>query len=273
MKRYFASSFLFHILIAIAFVVSLPHLATHKKHSYSPTRVIAVGVKIGKTTQGTGGLKSQTNESLKSELSRNTPNPVRENAPKQKIPERAKTSMVDPRQIASAVSAVGQKVMDIKSKPSSGKIEANTSSEQDFTSVLKNLAKQKQGAGEISSSGGSEFGNGEGEGGEGVADEAMISWMDAVSAQIAQCWNINSGSAEAQDLMIEIEVNLSNNYTVKSAKIVDQSRLRSDARFRAAAEGALRAVLNPDCNPLPSPPAGLYLEDRIIFNFNPKDMF
>ena len=61
--------------------------------------------------------------------------------------------------------------------------------------------------------------------------------------------------------------------TDREARIHDQRRLQSDPFFRAAAESALRAVLNPRCNPLKLPPDKYQQWQTMTLNFDPKDMF
>ena len=61
--------------------------------------------------------------------------------------------------------------------------------------------------------------------------------------------------------------------TVREARILDQGRLHSDPFFRAAAESALRAVLNPRCNPLKLPLEKYNQWRNMILIFDPRDMF
>jgi len=59
---------------------------------------------------------------------------------------------------------------------------------------------------------------------------------------------------------------------VRDARIVDQGRMSTDSFFRAAAESAMRAVLNPRCNPLKLPREKYDVWKSFILNFNPKEM-
>ena len=61
--------------------------------------------------------------------------------------------------------------------------------------------------------------------------------------------------------------------TVRQARIIDQGRLESDPFFRAAAESALRAVLNPRCNPLKLPPEKFKQWQNMTLIFDPQKMF
>ena len=60
--------------------------------------------------------------------------------------------------------------------------------------------------------------------------------------------------------------------SVRNAQVVDQARMMTDPFFRAAAESAMRAVLNPRCNPLRLPREKFDTWKSFILNFNPKEM-
>jgi hypothetical protein len=49
--------------------------------------------------------------------------------------------------------------------------------------------------------------------------------------------------------------------------------MKSDPFFRSAAESALRAVLNPRCNPLRLPPEKYEQWQTMTLNFDPREMF
>ena len=100
-----------------------------------------------------------------------------------------------------------------------------------------------------------------------------ISEIDLVRQQIRECWNLPAGAKDAQDLNIEIRVVMTPDATVREARIQDQRRLQGDPFFRAAAESALRAVLNPRCNPLKLPPDKYQQWQTMTLNFDPRDMF
>jgi hypothetical protein len=100
-----------------------------------------------------------------------------------------------------------------------------------------------------------------------------ISEIDLVRQQIRECWNLPAGAKDAQDLNIEIRVVMNPDATVREARIQDQRRLQGDPFFRAAAESALRAVLNPRCNPLKLPPDKYQQWQTMTLNFDPRDMF
>ena len=100
-----------------------------------------------------------------------------------------------------------------------------------------------------------------------------ISEIDLVRRQIAGCWNLPAGAKEAEDLIIEIWVAMNPDGTVREARIQNQGRLRADVFFRAAAESALRAVLNPRCSPLKLPRDKYDQWQTMTLTFNPREMF
>jgi hypothetical protein len=99
-----------------------------------------------------------------------------------------------------------------------------------------------------------------------------ISEIDLVRQQIARCWNLPAGAKDAENLIIEIKVGMNPDGTVREARIANQSRM-SDGFFRAAAESALRAVLNPRCQPFKLPSEKYNIWQTMILTFNPKEMF
>jgi len=101
-------------------------------------------------------------------------------------------------------------------------------------------------------------------------NKVSISEIDAVRRQIAQCWNVPAGAKDAEDLYIEIALQMGADGTVRDALIVDQARLSRDGFFRSAAESARRAVLS--CGKLPLPPEKYESWKNITMTFNPRDL-
>ena len=100
-----------------------------------------------------------------------------------------------------------------------------------------------------------------------------ISEIDLVHRQFLECWSLPAGARDAEGLVISIAMAMNPDGTVRQARILDQSRLQTDPFFRAAAESALRAVLNPRCNPLKLPPEKYQQWQNMILDFNPWQMF
>ena len=106
-----------------------------------------------------------------------------------------------------------------------------------------------------------------------TGETLQLGQMDALRYQLAKCWNIPSGAMNAEDLIVDVRIEVNPDRTVKSAEIVDQARYNSDSFFRAAADSARRAVFNPMCTPLQLPEDKYDVWKDILIRFNPKDMF
>ena len=113
----------------------------------------------------------------------------------------------------------------------------------------------------------------DGENVEDIAPVVTASEIDAVKQKIKPCWSVPAGAKGAKNLIVDIEMELSNDGTVIKADIVDKRRMNSDQYFRIAAESAQRAVLDPKCNPLPFPKGKHDQWKNVTMSFNPKDMF
>ena len=97
--------------------------------------------------------------------------------------------------------------------------------------------------------------------------------LNAIQRHIEPCWNLPAGARDADTMVVEIRATLNPDGRVRSAVIVDTVRARGDGFYRSMAESALRAMLNPRCQPLPLP-LNKYSEwrDMVIF-FDPREMF
>jgi len=91
----------------------------------------------------------------------------------------------------------------------------------------------------------------------------------AVVQKIRPCWNPPLGAKDADKLAIEIAGSIGRDGRVLEAKIVDESRMR-DSFYAAAANAALRATLNPRCQPWPLPPEKYETWKTFRFTFDPR---
>lgn len=108
---------------------------------------------------------------------------------------------------------------------------------------------------------------------EEVGEVLTATQIDLIRQTIRKCWHFPAGLKNAEDLIVDIEMELDPNGNVKKAKIVDTSRMNSDPDYRTAAENAYRAVLDPECNPLPLPKEKYEEWKNLELSFNPKEMF
>ena len=91
---------------------------------------------------------------------------------------------------------------------------------------------------------------------------------DALRAAIAACWNMSLAS----DAAVRIWVIMNRDGTVESAEVAD---IGDDAGpdHQAAAQSALRAVLNPNCQPWPLPAREWPAWQIIELRFDPGNFF
>ena len=73
-------------------------------------------------------------------------------------------------------------------------------------------------------------------------------------------------------MVAEIRIQLAPGGTVQRAELRDSGRASSDGVYRAFAESAVRAVLNPRCNPMKLPPESYDIWRDMTLVFSPKDL-
>jgi hypothetical protein len=108
---------------------------------------------------------------------------------------------------------------------------------------------------------------------EEVGSTLTSTQIDLVRQTIKKCWHFPAGLKNAEDLVVDIELELDPNGNVQKANILDSRRLASDSNFKIAAENAVRAVLDQDCNPLPLPREKYNEWKNLTLSFNPAEMF
>ena len=129
--------------------------------------------------------------------------------------------------------------------------------------ISGSLAEMKRGSGKGKKGNGfGSFGNGRG---VTDGDTAMI------GAQIYPHWNVSGGVKDAENIVIDIRVQLRDNGEVipSGVKIVDEKRYAEDYIFRAAADSAKHAIL--EASPLKIPRDKIEMFRDFIFRFNLKE--
>lgn len=104
-----------------------------------------------------------------------------------------------------------------------------------------------------------------------LGDTLTATQVDLIRETIRPCWHFPAGLKDADKLVVDIKMELDHDGYVKSANVVDKNRMNSDTGFRTAAESALRAVLDPACNPLPLPKEKYNEWKDLELSFNPRD--
>ncbi len=103
-----------------------------------------------------------------------------------------------------------------------------------------------------------------------LAAVVTASEIEGVRQKIRPCWNTQGGSRD-QAMIITLVVEMSQNGTPVKAELRDPGRYNSDPVYRAAADAAHRAIMNPRCQPWPLSPEKFTSWKSITFNFDPRD--
>ena len=103
-----------------------------------------------------------------------------------------------------------------------------------------------------------------------LAAVVTASDIEGVRQKIRPCWN-TQGGARDQAMIITLVVDMNQNGTPVQASVRDTGRYHSDAVYRAAADAAWRAIMNPRCQPWPLSPEKYNSWKTITFNFDPRD--
>lgn len=151
-----------------------------------------------------------------------------------------------------------------KKKPSESKDkDAKAKKEESFDSILDSVDKESAKSTNTS----------KGAPAEKVDSVLSTTEESLLASHMRKCWIVPAGAQGAKDLVVDIDLEVGPDFVVKKAEVADKSRMASDPFFRAAAESARRAVLDPKCNPLPIPPAKYEHFKKFTYAFNPKEMF
>jgi hypothetical protein len=101
-------------------------------------------------------------------------------------------------------------------------------------------------------------------------DVVTASEIEGVRAMIRKCW-FTQGGARDQNMIITLIVQMNQDGTPVKAEMRDIGRYNNDPTYRAAADAALRAIMNPRCQPWPLSPEKFNSWRTITFNFDPRD--
>ncbi|WP_218048604.1 energy transducer TonB, partial [Curvivirga aplysinae] len=93
--------------------------------------------------------------------------------------------------------------------------------------------------------------------------------LDAVKRQIANCWSIQPGARNAEDLIVKLRVTMNPDRTVRTVEVIKGS---GGNPFQGAAERSAQAAVY-KCSPLRLPADKYDVWNIINFTFDPKQMF
>jgi outer membrane biosynthesis protein TonB len=105
-----------------------------------------------------------------------------------------------------------------------------------------------------------------------IAEYVTANELNALTNQLVSCWQIPIGAKNVHDMVVKIRIWANADRTVKRVEIEDQWRLSNDPAFRALAESAKRAVLDPYCSPLdiPEEKYNVWKDQYIVVPFDPS---
>lgn len=93
----------------------------------------------------------------------------------------------------------------------------------------------------------------------------------SILRQLAPCWSVPAEVAGAEDLKVELRVELWPDGTLRAVEVVDPERFEGDWRAKAASDSALRAVER--CSPLTGLPIRKYSSWRELrLTFDPSEL-
>ena len=92
-----------------------------------------------------------------------------------------------------------------------------------------------------------------GRSGGGAGTGSTQGYVISVTQAIRPCWEREFRNLGVARQSVDLRLFMRQDRTVERVEIIDEARASGDADFRAAAEAARRAVLDPRCQPLPLP--------------------
>jgi hypothetical protein len=279
MQKPLLYSLLLHLLLFILFMVGLPNWRKSNPDLLLPIPIDVV--EIGAKTQAPKPTvqpkkekpkpEEPKKEPPKKEEPKPQPKPEPKPAPEPEKPEPKPEPKAEP--IAPAPTekpkppTPPKKVPEKKApekKPEKKKV--NT-----FDSVLKNLEEIEKTVPDAVKDDKADDSKLDQQVGE-IGDTLTISELDAIRRQLTLCWHPPAGAKGAQDMpIIPVRLFLNIDGSVREARLVEKGQM-GDAFYRAVAESALRAVKDPQCNPLKLPPEKYETWKDMTINFNPKDL-
>ncbi len=96
--------------------------------------------------------------------------------------------------------------------------------------------------------------------------------LSALTNQLIGCWQIPIGAKNVYDMVVTVHIWANPDRTVRRVDVQDEWRIANDPAFRALAESAKRAVLDPACSPLnlPEDKFKVWKDQYISVDFDPS---
>ena len=160
-----------------------------------------------------------------------------------------------------------KELQEIQKAQTEAKAKPETKSkEDDFDQLLKNLEKPALQKKDVGTHKGPTIDS------ENIADKLSLSELDALRQQLQRCWTIPAGARNAQNLSIDARVTVGPDAIVQNVELLDQTRMRQDPFYRAAAESAKRALHHPECTPLKLPKDKFTQWKVFLITFDPQEI-
>lgn len=144
--------------------------------------------------------------------------------------------------------------------------------ENRLSSILKNVLKDKDAAKRARESNGdarAETQQAKTQPRERVTASERLKLASVIRQQVERCWLVPIGAKDAENLAVELRVQLNPDGSLQRAEIVDVARLTGDPFYRTVAESALRAVRK--CEPFQKLPVDRYdVWKDLKLTFNPE---
>ena len=155
-------------------------------------------------------------------------------------------------------------------KPKAEKVKDTKKPERDINSLMKDITPIDWDNAEQN------LNNGTGKGTSsqhGNAGKQMTS-NDLIALQrgVEPCWNLHAGGRFAEKQIVKLRVTVNKDRTVKNVSVIKRLLYNTDSNFKAAADAAMWALLNPKCSTLNLPPEKYETWKSFTFTFDPSQM-
>lgn len=277
MQKPLLYSLLLHLFLFILFIFGLPNWRKSNPDLLLPIPIDVV--EIGSKTQAPKPTLQPKKEEMKKEEPKKDPPKKEESKPQPKPENKPTPEPEKPKPEAKAEPiAPAPKTKPKPPTPPKKELEKKVPEKKPtkkkintFDSVLKNLEEIEKTVPDAIKDDKSADNASEQQVGD-VGDTLTISELDAIRRQLTLCWHPPAGAKGAQDMpIIPVRLFLNVDGSVREARLVGKGQM-GDAFYRAVAESALRAVKDPQCNPLKLPPEKYEQWKDMTINFNPKDL-
>lgn len=105
-----------------------------------------------------------------------------------------------------------------------------------------------------------------------LSDQVLRTMEADLNAGIRGCWNVDAGGKDAKTQIVELQVYVNRDRTVRAVEFKDRLRYDTDKNYRAAAEAARNALLNRFCWPLRLPEDKYDVWKSFPYTFDPSGM-